>query len=160
MTDWLSQTRAGVDQWLETQQQWWAAVLGPAAADPKTGAMDDLRERTIEAWRQAAYKVIDAQAQMLLGAMRERPANDAEALVRQWTDAQREMWQGWLAVAGRGASGGAAPPDLAAAGQEMVASLRDAAEKLVASQAEWAKAWNAAAEPPPEKTKKKKKKKD
>lgn len=142
MTDWISQSQAGVDQWLETQRRWWSAVLGEGGSGgPPPGALEDLQKRTIEAWKQAAYKVIDGQAEMLLGALRERPKNDAEALVRQWTDAQREMWQGWLAVAGKGAP--ASPPDLNVAGQQMVDSLREAAEKLVQSQAEWAKAWQA-----------------
>ena len=136
MTDWISQTQAGVDQWLEAQRRWWDAVLGGGGTD----AADDLQRRTVDAWRQAAYKVVDAQAQMLLGTIRDRPSTDTEALVRQWTDAQREMWQGWLAVAGKGTT---PPPDLNVAGQQMVDSLREAAEKLVQSQAEWAKAWNA-----------------
>lgn len=153
MTDWIAQTQAGVDRWLETQRQWWDAILGGGPSQPGgglgPGAIEDMQKRTIEAWRHAAYKAVDAQAEMLLGTVRERPSADAESLVRHWTDAQREMWQGWLAVAGRPAQGGGAPPDVAGAGREMVESLREAAERLVKSQSEWAKAWSTGAAPPP-----------
>ena len=146
MTDWISQTQAGVDRWLETQREWWDTILGGGGP----AAPEDLQARTVEAWRQAAYKVVDAQAQMLLGTVREQKATDAEAMIRQWTDAQREMWQGWLAAASKGGAGGtsaSSPQDIGAAGQQMVESLRQAAEKLVESQAEWAKAWTAAQKP-------------
>jgi hypothetical protein len=68
---------------------------------------------------------------------------DAEALVRRWTDAQREMWTGWLGVLQQRAPS-AGGQDLSAAGTQMVDSLRRAAEQLVASQADWAKAWTTA----------------
>jgi hypothetical protein len=145
MTDWLSQTQAGVDRWLEVQRQWWDTVLGGGGP----AATDDLQRRTVEAWRQAAYKVVDAQAEMLLGAVREKATTDAEAMVRQWTDAQRQMWQGWLAAASPPPAGAQPTADLGAAGQQMVDSLREAAERLVESQAEWAKAWSAAQPKPP-----------
>jgi hypothetical protein len=153
MTDWLRQTEAGVDRWLQAQREWWDALLkaGPGG-DPSSGAVADLQKRTVDAWREAAYKIIDAQAEMLLGAVREQSKTDAETLIRKWTDAQREMWQGWLAVAGQGGQAAAAaapggmptPQDLTAAGKQMVDALRQAAERLVTSQAEWAKAWTEA----------------
>lgn len=149
MTDWMALTRDGVERWLEAQREWWNAMAratgdhGPE--QPPERVREDLQSQAVEAWRQAAYRIVDAQAEMLLGAVRQRPQADTETLVRQWTDAQREMWQGWLAVGGRGdAAAGGSPEDIAAAGRQMVDSLRQAAERLVESQAEWAKAWTAA----------------
>jgi hypothetical protein len=56
------------------------------------------------------------------------------------------MWQGWLAVAGQSRADDT--PGLASAGEHMAASLRQGAEQLVKSQAEWAKAWTASQQAP------------
>jgi hypothetical protein len=145
-TDWLRQMQTGVERWLDTQREWWSAVSGGVQGPVGTAAGDlaDLQRRTVEAWRESAAKVIDAQAELMLGALRDRPRADAEALLRRWTDAQREMWQGWLGILQQQApsprAGGA---DIAAAGTQVVDALREAAEHLVKSQADWAKAWTA-----------------
>jgi hypothetical protein len=151
-TDWTAQTQAGIDRWWEAQRAWWTQVLGGEAAG---GALPTQAAReAIEVWRTSAYRVVDAQAQALLGALGERPETDVQGLIRRWTDAQREMWQGWLAMAE-----GVTPteqkdsPNLEQAGRQMIESLREAAEHLVRSQAEWAKTWTEAAThgeaPPP-----------
>jgi hypothetical protein len=148
-TDWTAQTQAGIDRWLEAQRAWWTQVLGPGGDAPRAGTLSaDAAREAIEMWRTSAYRVVDAQAQALLGAIGDRPETDVQGLVRRWTDAQREMWQGWLAMAE-----GVAPkeqeqkasPNLEQAGRQMIESLREAAEHLVRSQAEWAKTWSEAA---------------
>jgi hypothetical protein len=147
MTDWIAQTQAGVDRWLEAERAWWAQVLGGegAAGSPaaQAGPPADLARKAIEAWRESSYRVIDAQALALLGALGDRTGTEAQALLRRWTDAQRKMWQDWLAVTGGAADaeGRHGAQDWPDAGREMLESLRQAAEHLVNSQAEWAKAW-------------------
>jgi len=56
--------------------------------------------------------------------------------VDAWTDAQRRAWLSWLAIA-HGYEPGAQD-----AGAAMAEALREAAERLVESQADWARAWN------------------
>jgi hypothetical protein len=114
-TDWT-----GADRWIEAQRA------------------------AIEAWRDATSRLVDAQAQALLGALDGRAGTDPQALLRRWTDTQRELWQAWLAVAG-GTEGETGPE---AARQDMLEGLREAAEHLVRSQAEWARAWTAAESDP------------
>jgi len=136
--DWQAEAQAGVDRWLETQRAWWTTVLGDAPSG--AAATDAAKHSAVEAWRQAARDVVDAQADVLRG-MLSQPPGDTEQMLRRWTDAQRELLQGWLAVAG----GGAAPNQpLQDAGRQMVESLRQAAEQLVSSQAQWAEAWTRA----------------
>jgi hypothetical protein len=145
MTDWTAQMQGGVEQWLKAQRDWWEAVLrgGGSGGD---GGVEDLQRRTVEAWRQAAQGVVDAQAEVLRAAVGEQSRPDAGALLRPWTDAQREMWQGWLAVLDQSGGTGGAPSagGVTDAERGMVESLRHAAEQLVQSQAEWTKAWSAA----------------
>jgi hypothetical protein len=124
-----------MERWLETQRSWWSAVLGIDAASP-----DAARREAVEKWRASTRSAVDAQAELLLGLLSEQ-ADDAEQLLRRWTDAQRELLYGSLAVAGGGGKPGESVQD---AGQQMVESLRKAAEELVHSQAEWAKAWTQA----------------
>jgi hypothetical protein len=148
MTDWTTQMQSGVEQWLKAQREWWEALLRGAGSGSGGGA-EDLQRRTIEAWRQAAQGVVDAQADVLRAAVREQPRGDAGALLQRWTDAQREMWQGWLAVLNQsggagGATGMTGAGGITDAGRGMVDSLRHAAEQLVQSQADWTKAWSAA----------------
>jgi hypothetical protein len=54
------------------------------------------------------------------------------------------MWQGWLGILDQGGAAGAG--GASDAGRQMVDSLRQAAEQLVQSQADWAKAWSASAQ--------------
>jgi hypothetical protein len=145
MTDPTAQMQGGVEQWLTAQREWSEAMLRGAGSGAG-GGTEDLQRRTIEAWRQAAQSVVDAQAEVLRAAVREQSRRDAGALLRRWTDAQREMWQGWLAVLDQsgGAGGTTGAGGIPDAGRGMVESLRQAAEHLVQSQAEWTKAWSAA----------------
>ena len=140
MTDWTAQTQKGIEQWMEAQQAWWREVLAPPAGSgqpPGAGGAGGAgaASRAIDAWRESAYRVVDAQAQLLLATLHSHHDTDPQALLRRWTDAQRTLWQDWLATAGGEAAG-----DQQQAGRLMVESLREAAERLVRSQAEWAKA--------------------
>ena len=135
--DWTAKSHADVEGWLETQRSWWTTVLGIDAASP-----DAARREAVEAWRQSTRSAVDAQAEVLLGLLTGQ-ADDAEGLLRRWTDAQRELLYGSLAVAGGSGKPGQGVQD---AGREMIGSLRKAAEDLVHSQAEWAKAWTEAQE--------------
>lgn len=68
------------------------------------------------------------------------PGNEALAeLVRRWTDLQRELLAGWLAIGGSPDSAGSVT-ELRAAGVQMAEALREAAEDLIVSQGKWAKA--------------------
>src|SRR3954471_16515428 len=97
-------------------------------------------QQAAEAWSKALEAVADAQSEFLERVLSE-PANAELAnLVRRWTDLQREVLAGWLALAGR-PDRVASLAELQAAGAEMAESLRAAAERLVASQGEWARAW-------------------
>ena len=137
-TDWTAEAQAGVDRWLETQRAWWTTILGgTGAAAGAAGASDDARRDAVEAWRKSARSLVDAQADGLLAMLGDQP-KDADELLRRWTDAQRELLQGWLAVAGGAGDPGQGMQD---AGRQMVESLRQAAEQLVQSQAQWAQAW-------------------
>jgi hypothetical protein len=122
-----------VDRWTALQVEWWRGLLlgiqgGPAAAD---------------AWRDAAHRVVDAQAQLLnhwlethVVAASPQHVAAADAFLRHWTDAQRQMWVNSLAAS----TGGGSPAD-AQAGTRMVDELEAAAERLVTAQAEWAAAF-------------------
>ncbi len=137
-TDWTAEAQAGVDRWLETQRAWWTTILGGTGAAPGAqGASDDARREAVEAWRKSARSLVDAQADGMLATLGDQP-RDADELLRRWTDAQRELLQGWLAVAGGAGDPGQGMQD---AGRQMVESLRQAAEQLVHSQAQWAQAW-------------------
>lgn len=142
MTDWMAQTQKSVEQWMEAQQAWWREVLGAGAAGPGNPGADAAR-KAIDAWRESAYRVVDAQAEFLLSTLQGQQDAEAQALLRGWTDAQRALWQEWLAAAG-GEQGAAGSAEQQRAGEQMVESLRAAAEHLVRSQAEWAKAWTEA----------------
>lgn len=133
--DWTAKSHADVEGWLETQRSWWSTVLGIDAASP-----DAARREAVEAWRRSTRSAVDAQADVLLRLLTEQ-SDDAAELLRRWTDAQRELLYGSLAVAGGSGKPGQGVQD---AGREMIESLRAAAEELVHSQAEWAKAWTEA----------------
>lgn len=142
MTDWMTQTRAGFDSALEEQGRWWTeALAGGASGWPPPGPPAESVLRAVEAWRETTCRLIDAQAQALLGAFGDVGGAGPEALLRSWTDAQRELVQMWLAMAG-GSGEAAAGPE---AGTAMRDSLRRASEHLIESQADWATAWIGAA---------------
>jgi hypothetical protein len=139
MTDWTAETQKGVEKWIEAQQAWWGEVLG-ASGQPGVGGVE-AAAKAIDAWREAAYRIVDAQAELLRATLENDPGSQAQDLLRKWTDAQRALWRDWLAT-----TGGEPPSDTKGstaeeAGVHMVESLRAAAEHLVRSQADWAKAW-------------------
>jgi uncharacterized protein YPO0396 len=143
MTDWTAQTQQGVERWIEAQQAWWREVLGgtgAASAQPVDASGRDAAREAVEAWRASAYRIVDAQAELLLATLHGHHDAEAQSLLTRWTDAQRALWQDWLAAAGGGPAT-AGSDEQQQAGREMVESLRAAAEHLVRSQAEWAKAW-------------------
>ena len=105
MTDWTRDARRLIDQWAEAQSAWWHA-------------------ETVAAWRESAYRVVDAHAHV----------------EGWWTDAQRKAWQDALARASGFPDGGSG--DGRAAGERMIASLTEAAEDLVRAQADWARVWH------------------
>jgi hypothetical protein len=144
MTDWMGDMQAGVDRWLSAQRDLWSSLMS-AGTGPR--GMEDVQRRAVEMWRQATYGIVDAQAEALLGLLKHPQGTDAEALLRRSTEAQREMWDGWLGALGKSGAGGA--PDIAAAGEQLAGSLRGAAEQLIRSQAEWAKAWSKAGDAGP-----------
>ena len=145
MTDWTAQTQQSVEQWMEAQQAWWRAVLGEgsATAAPADAGGADAARQAVDAWRASAYRIVDAQAELLLATLQGHHEAEAQSVLRQWTDAQRALWQDWLATAGSDPDT-AGSADQQQAGRQMVESLRAAAEHLVRSQAEWAKAWTEA----------------
>ncbi len=142
--DWMAQTQAEVDRWLEAQHAWLTQVMGSAAAAGPPGLQGDpaaeAAREAVEAWLESNYRVIEAQAHALLGALGGGTGTEAETVLRRWTDAQRERWLDWLAVAG-GTAGSEEPPE---AGRDLLAALRQASEHLIHSQAEWAQAWTGA----------------
>lgn len=103
-------------------------------ATDRTGGTEMAR-LAVEAWRDAAHRVIDAQAAAVLGAL-----GGAGSPFEQWAEAQRELWRGSLALTGADRRPGAAPVGPEAA-DHTIDALRRAAEDLVQSQADWARAW-------------------
>ena len=105
MTDWTAQTQRGVEQWIEAQQAWWREVLGgkgAAFAQPADASGQDAARDAVEAWRASAYRIVDAQAELLLATLHGHHDAEAQSLLTRWTDAQRALWQDWLAAAGGG----------------------------------------------------------
>jgi hypothetical protein len=101
----------------------------------------ELARLALEAWRDAAHRVIDAQTAALLAVLDVRTGGRSP--VEQWTEAQRELWRSGLALVGgdeRRGAGRPGPVGPQAAG-DTIDALRRAAEHLVQSQADWARAW-------------------
>jgi len=95
----------------------------------------------VEAWRDAAHRLIDAHAAAMLAVLDVRTGGRSP--LEQWTEAQRELWQSGLALVGGdpprpGRRTAAAAPQAAG---DTIDALRRAAEHLVQSQADWARAW-------------------
>ena len=107
---------------------------------PANAALAALAQQSVAAWAQLMEGVAEAQMRVLEETLATPGNEELEELVRRWTDAQREALVGWLALAEQ--AGPATNLDeLRAAGTAMTDSLREAAERLVHSQGEWAKAW-------------------
>ena len=144
MADWMAQAQAGVDRWLETQREFWATLVqsGMRAPSEAPGNLADLQRQAVDAWRESASRIVEAQARFLTDALGGRAGGDAEGLVRRWADAQREMWQGWLDLAGGGLAGQGSQ-GWQDAGRQLVEALQQGVEQLSRAQADWARAWGA-----------------
>jgi hypothetical protein len=141
MTEWQTQWQAAAEWWLEAQGEWWATVMRAVDAGAPAGAAQDLQATSSRAWLEAVRQIADAQAEVLRAALPDQPRAEVDAVVRHWTDAQRDMLLALMSP-----THGEGPDPLGSS--EMLASLTGAAERLVHSQAEWARAWTAAHEPP------------
>jgi hypothetical protein len=112
---------------------------------PAAAAFSAMAVQALAAWHQGMRMVGDAQSEMFERVLSAAPNAEFRELVERWTDAQREMLTGWRAL-GERAGAAAGLRDLQEAGAGMTQSLRDAAERLVEAQGQWAKAWTEARE--------------
>jgi hypothetical protein len=151
----MSASTPGADlikAWAETQQRLlatWLEMVRGAGGTPGTAVWS----KTVEAWQSSVQQTLDAQqewfrlwAETLTTAkgspeeLQER-ARQGQEVLQRWSDAQRQLWQGWFDIVrkagGDGAGGGAWP------GQGAAQPWQETARKMIDAQAEFARRWMA-----------------
>ncbi len=125
----LAAWQASMQQALEAQAAWargWGETLG---------AMQSQTEE-LRVWVQQGQALL-AQWDALLKA-----AQQGQELLDRWLDLQRQLWEGWSALATQGlAASGTGPASQA--GQDVTRLWQEAARQALEAQAAWARQWAA-----------------
>jgi len=150
--DWSDQTQRMMRTWAETQQKMWSSWLeGLQRAGQAPGP--ELWERTVETWRESVNRTLDAQAewtqawaarfQEIEGTPKEARdwAEEGQAMMSRWNEAQRELWGQWFDVLK------SARPDsvLGRSGEapeQLIRAWQETARKAMEAQMQWASAWS------------------
>jgi hypothetical protein len=153
--DWSKQAEDMVKAWTDVQTSMWERTL--KLAQPRTeGAPAETLERVsegiAEAWRESVLRALHAQADWTR-IWAERLADSAgmppevresarrfQGVVEAWTDAQERLWKGWFETVQK-----ASPQNLSPAWDELMSSWREATQRTLDAQSQWAQIWTGAA---------------
>jgi small-conductance mechanosensitive channel len=139
-----------VKAWVATQRtlltNWIDTLGGATPGAPGMGVW----QQTVESWQSSVKQTLDAQATWMrdwtesLATFQGTPdelrdrARQGQEVMRRWTEAQQQLWQGWFEMARNFAPGVSTGAGTGAqAGQHVVELWTDTARKLMETQAEW-----------------------
>jgi hypothetical protein len=153
----MQESRQGeqlVTNWIETQQRlltsWLDTVRNAGGATNST-----LWNNTLDAWQRSIQQTLDTQVQWIdnwiqqlktvegIPPQMRAQIQQGEELFRRWTQAQRQLWQGWFEIVkqfstttGTGAGG--------QTGQQMVQAWQQMTTRMLETQKEWIQGWMSA----------------
>ena len=154
--DWAKQSEEMMKAWTETQKKMWDNWMEAMQQTTGQNQTAEMWKETVDTWEQAVNNTLDAQAEWIriwadsLDTKSNMPkeatewAKQAQDMVKNWGDTQRQMWQSWFDLVKN-----ADPPDMAQAwgnqGQKAFAAWQESAQKMMDAQKKWAGMWTAEA---------------
>jgi len=144
-------TESLIKTWAETQQKLltnWLDTVGRFCGAPGP----ELWTKTVEAWRASVKETLDAQEKRThewtetLAHAKGTPeelrelAQQGRDLFQRWTDAERQIWQGWFNVV-KDINLRLEPATGAKAGTDMIQLWQDSAHKMIDTQASLVQHW-------------------
>jgi len=144
-------TESLIKTWAETQQKLltnWLDTMRRSGGAPGP----ELWTKTVEAWQTSVKETLDAQAEWTrewtetLAKAKGTPeelrelARQGRDLFQRWTDAERQLWQGWFNVV-KDINLRLEPATGAKAGTDMIQLWQESAHKMIDTQAALVQHW-------------------
>jgi len=144
-------TESLIKTWAETQQKLltnWLDTVRRFSGAPGP----ELWTKTVEAWQASVKETLDAQAEWTrewtetLANTKGTPeelrelARQGRDLFQRWTDAERQLWQGWFNVV-KDINLRLEPAAGAKAGTDMIQLWQDSAHKMIDTQTDLVRRW-------------------
>lgn len=150
--DWAKHNAEMMKAWTEAQKQMWDNWLEAMQSATGQNQATEMWQTTVSTWEQTVNSTLDAQAGWIdlwadsLTAQSSLPkeviewAEQAQEMVKNWGETQRQLWQGWFDLMKQ-----AEPPNMATAwgeeGQKVFAAWQESAQKMMDAQMKWAGQW-------------------
>jgi len=140
-----------IKTWAETQQQLltnWLETVRSSGGTPNL----ELWTKTVEAWQASVKETLDAQAEWTrewteaLAKAKGTPeelqdlARQGREMLQRWTDAERQLWQGWFNIV-KEINFRVEPGTGAQAGRDLIQFWQDSAHKMIDTQAALVRQW-------------------
>jgi hypothetical protein len=140
-----------IKTWADTQQQLltnWLDTVRRVGGTPNP----ELWTKTIEAWQASVKETLDVQAEWTrewtetLANAKGTPkelqelARQGHELLQHWTDAERQLWQGWFNIV-KDISLRLEPATGAKAGTDLIQLWQESAHKMIDTQASLVRRW-------------------
>ena len=144
-------TESTIETWAETQQKLLTDWLDTVRRFGGTPTLE-LWTKTVEAWQASVKETLDARAEWTrewtetLANAKGTPeelrdlARQGRELMQRWTDAERQVWQGWFDIV-RGINFRVEPGTTAKTGSDLIQLWQDSAHKIIDAQAALVRRW-------------------
>ena len=150
----MSESRSSdslIKTWAGTQQQLLTNWLDTVRRFGGTPTLE-LWTKTVEAWQASVKETLDARAEWTrewtetLANAKGTPeelrdlARQGQELLQRWTDAERQLWQGWFNIV-KDINFKVEPGTAAQAGSDLVQLWQESAHKMIDAQATLVRRW-------------------
>jgi hypothetical protein len=144
-------TESSIKTWAETQQKLLTDWLDTVRRSGGTPTLE-LWTKTVEAWQASVKETLDARSEWTrewtetLANAKGTPeelrglAQQGRELMQRWTDAERQVWQGWFDIV-RGINFRVEPGTTPKAGSDLLQLWQDSAHKMIDAQAALVRRW-------------------
>lgn len=153
--DWTKQTGDMFKNWTETQKKLWDNWLEMMEQGGSKSQAAEIWQKTIDTWEETVNSMLTAQNEWMASWAKgfdttkaDLPkelkawAEEAQAMMNRWSEAQQQLWQGWFEMvkqANPTKMGGSWEEE----SQKMYQTWQESAQKIMEAQKEWVGMWSA-----------------
>jgi len=156
MMNWTKQVEEMAKTWTETQKMMWNNWLGSIQGLGQSQSTE-VWTKTIETWERSVNSTLEAQNEWnrmwtesftnLNGLPKESLewANQTQEMTKRWSDVQKQLWGSWFDIVKK-----IDPTKMAGnwnnkESQNVLQIWQESAQKIMQTQAEWARLWTSSA---------------
>jgi hypothetical protein len=150
--DWTKQAEEMAQTWTEAQQKMWDNWLKTVQGFGQSPAAE-MWAKTIDTWEEMIKNGLETQAEWSrlwaenfnkVGAPKEMNewAQQTQEMMKQWSEAQKQLWDNWFSIAKKVNPAGSTE-GWSKESQKIYQTWQESMQKLMATQNEWFRQWDA-----------------